>query len=64
VHLTGPTCDSQDTIMFDVPVSADLAVDDRVFLGTAGAYTTSYASDFNGFPVPRTYASVELVTAS
>jgi ornithine decarboxylase len=40
-----------------VPLSADLAIDDRVFLGTAGAYTTSYASDFNGFPVPRTYAS-------
>jgi diaminopimelate decarboxylase len=33
-------------------------VEDRVFLGTAGAYTTSYASDFNGFPVPRTYVSV------
>lgn len=58
VHLTGPTCDSQDTIMFDVPVSAGLVVDDRVFIGTAGAYTTSYASDFNGFPVPRTYASL------
>ena len=29
-HLTGPTCDSQDTIMFDVPLSVDLAVDDRV----------------------------------
>jgi ornithine decarboxylase len=57
-HLTGPTCDSQDTIMFDVPLSVDLQVEDRVFLGTAGAYTTSYASDFNGFPVPRTYASV------
>jgi ornithine decarboxylase len=57
-HLTGPTCDSQDTIMFDVPLSADLEVEDRVFLGTAGAYTTSYASDFNGFAVPRTYVSV------
>jgi ornithine decarboxylase len=57
-HLTGPTCDSQDTIMFDVPLSVDLEVEDRVFLGTAGAYTTSYASDFNGFPVPRTYTSV------
>ena len=64
VHLTGPTCDSQDTIMFDVPMSVGLAVDDRVFLGTAGAYTTSYASDFNGFSVPRTYASPELVSAS
>jgi ornithine decarboxylase len=55
-HLTGPTCDSQDTIMFDVPLSVDLAVNDRVFLGTAGAYTTSYASGFNGFAVPTTYA--------
>jgi ornithine decarboxylase len=63
-HLTGPTCDSQDTIMFDVPLAAGLAVDDRVFLHTAGAYTTSYASDFNGFPVPRTYASAELAGAA
>jgi hypothetical protein len=28
----------------------------------SGAYTTSYASDFNGFAVPRTYAS-DLVEA-
>ena len=42
--------------MFDVELSADLAVDDRVSLHAAGAYTTSYASDFNGFPVPLTYA--------
>ena len=62
-HLTGPTCDSQDTILFDVPLSADLAVDDRVFLGCAGAYTTSYASAFNGFAVPRTVAAAELVSA-
>lgn len=55
-HLTGPSCDSQDTILFDVELSADLAVDDRVWLGAAGAYTTSYASAFNGFPVPLTYA--------
>ena len=56
-HLTGPTCDSQDTIMFDVPLSADLAVDDRIFVGTAGAYTTSYASGFNGFAVPTTHVA-------
>jgi ornithine decarboxylase len=51
-HLTGPTCDSQDTIMFDVELSADLRVGDRVHLGSAGAYTTGYASRFNGFDVP------------
>ena len=56
-QLTGPTCDSQDTIMGEVPLSADLAVDDRIFLGTAGAYTTSYASGFNGFAVPTTHVA-------
>jgi len=50
--LTGPTCDSQDTMLHDVPLSADLAVGDRVFLHVAGAYTTGYASRFNGFDVP------------
>jgi ornithine decarboxylase len=52
-HLTGPTCDSQDTILFDVPLSADLRVGDQVYLGCAGAYTTVYASGFNGFDVPE-----------
>ncbi|HVE30912.1 MAG TPA: hypothetical protein VNC80_12670, partial [Mycobacteriales bacterium] len=47
----------RDTIMFDVPLSADLAVDDRIFVGTAGAYTTSYASGFNGFAVPTTHVA-------
>jgi ornithine decarboxylase len=58
-HLTGPTCDSQDTIMFDVPLSAGLCAGDRVYIGCAGAYTTVYASTFNGFGVPevRTYPS-------
>jgi ornithine decarboxylase len=52
-HLTGPTCDSQDTILFDVPLSADLRAGDQVYLGCAGAYTTVYASAFNGFEVPE-----------
>jgi ornithine decarboxylase len=51
-HLTGPTCDSQDTILFDVELSADLATGDLVHIATAGAYTTAYASTFNGFDVP------------
>jgi ornithine decarboxylase len=54
-HLTGPTCDSQDTIMFDVALSAGLAEGDRVYIGTAGAYTTAYASTFNGFDMPATH---------
>jgi ornithine decarboxylase len=51
-HLTGPTCDSQDTILFDAELSADLATGDRVHIGSTGAYTTVYASGFNGFGAP------------
>lgn len=51
-HLTGPTCDSQDTILFDVPLSPGLTTGDQVFIESAGAYTTVYASTFNGFAVP------------
>jgi ornithine decarboxylase len=56
-HLTGPTCDSQDTILFDVPVSAGLSPGSRVYIGSAGAYTTAYASRFNGFDAPMTYCA-------
>jgi ornithine decarboxylase len=51
-QLTGPTCDSQDTILFDVELSRGLSTGDRVYLGSAGAYTTVYASNFNGFDPP------------
>ena len=51
-HLTGPSCDSQDTIMFDAPLSTGLTCGDRVYIGSAGAYTTAYASAFNGFDIP------------
>jgi ornithine decarboxylase len=63
-NLTGPSCDSQDTILFDCELSADLAVGDRVFIYAAGAYTTSYASRFNGFDIPATrYAPVRASVA-
>jgi ornithine decarboxylase len=54
-HLTGPSCDSQDTILFDAALSGDLACGDRVYIGSAGAYTTAYASRFNGFDVPAVH---------
>lgn len=53
--LTGPTCDSQDTIQYDVPMSYDIQVGDNVFFDFAGAYTTSYTENFNGFPSPKIY---------
>jgi ornithine decarboxylase len=52
-HLTGPTCDSQDTFGLDVPLSENLSEGDELFIGSAGAYTAAYASRFNGFPLPR-----------
>jgi ornithine decarboxylase len=53
-HLTGPSCDSQDTVLFDVPLSDTITVGDTVYIHSAGAYTTSYASRFNGFDLPAT----------
>lgn len=51
--VTGPSCDSSDTMFYGAMLPADLAEGDRVYIGSAGAYTTSYASHFNGFPPPR-----------
>ena len=53
--VTGPTCDSADTMFYGVPLPTTLGEGDRVFVGTAGAYTLSYASSFNGFPPPQPY---------
>lgn len=50
--LTGPTCDSSDTILRDVPLLSSLSEGDRIYIGATGAYTSSYASHFNGFPPP------------
>ncbi|MEV6601538.1 type III PLP-dependent enzyme [Actinoplanes sp. NPDC051346] len=52
-HLTGPTCDSQDTFARDVLLSFDLHEGDELLIGSAGAYTSVYASRFNGFAPPR-----------
>ena len=50
--VTGPSCDSSDTLFYGTLLPADLAEGDRVVIGSAGAYTTSYATHFNGFPPP------------
>jgi len=51
--LTGPSCDSQDTILDRVWLPMPRA-GDRVQIGNAGAYTTCYSgrSAFNGYPAP------------
>ena len=50
--VTGPTCDSSDTLFFGAALPATLDVGDRLYIGSAGAYTLSYASSFNGFGPP------------
>ncbi len=54
-HLTGPSCDSQDTLLYDAQLSDGLKTGQLVFIYSAGAYTTSYASTFNGFSIPETH---------
>jgi ornithine decarboxylase len=52
-HVAGPTCDSVDVILRDEPLPSDLQEGDFIYLRNAGAYTTAYASQFNGFPLPE-----------
>ncbi len=53
--LTGPTCDAYDTLGTDYTLPSDLTVGDRLYIGSVGAYTSVYATRFNGFLPPRTY---------
>lgn len=53
--VTGPSCDSSDTMFFGALLPVTLAEGDRIFVASAGAYTLSYASHFNGFPPPSTH---------
>src|SRR5690349_6832207 len=52
-NIAGPTCDSIDVVMRDEPLPSDLQEGDYLYLRNAGAYTTAYASNFNGFPLPE-----------
>ena len=49
--LAGPSCDSFDVISTEAEVP-HLEVGDRIHIMSAGAYTTAYASQFDGFPIP------------
>lgn len=53
--IAGPTCDSVDTIYKDYLLPRDLGLGDMLYFINTGAYTMSYASNFNGFPVPKTH---------
>jgi len=51
--ITGPTCDSSDTMFYGAALPVTMAEGDRLYVASAGAYTLSYASSFNGFPPPE-----------
>ena len=50
--VTGPSCDSSDTMFVGVMLPEGLDVGDRLYIASTGAYTLSYASHFNGFAPP------------
>jgi ornithine decarboxylase len=52
--LAGPSCDSFDVISNEVELT-EPEIGDKVYIMSAGAYTTAYASNFNGFCIPKTY---------
>lgn len=56
--LAGPTCDSADIMYEDhkYPLPLNLAIGDRLYWFSTGAYTTSYSAiEFNGFPPLEAY---------
>ena len=50
--LAGPSCDSMDIVQSGVPLP-EMEVGDKVFILSAGAYTTAYTSRFDGVTIPR-----------
>ncbi|NTU42523.1 MAG: type III PLP-dependent enzyme [Nitrospirales bacterium] len=51
--ISGPSCDSFDVIDKGVELP-EPEVGNRVLILSCGAYTISYASEFNGFSIPKT----------
>jgi len=54
VTVAGPSCDSVDVMFRDFELP-EVSIGDRVYVHNAGAYTSVYASSFNGFPPPPVY---------
>lgn len=51
--IAGPSCDSFDVIDKNVPLP-EPQVGNLMLILSSGAYTVSYASEFNGFSIPKT----------
>lgn len=62
VILAGQTCDSNDVIYqecFGYQLPLELRPGDRVVLAHTGAYTTTYSTTLNGFPVLSSHCAEE-----
>jgi ornithine decarboxylase len=51
--VSGPSCDSFDVIDKNVTLP-EPEVGGLILILSSGAYTVSYASEFNGFSIPKT----------
>jgi len=51
--LAGPSCDSFDVIDKDI-LLPEPEIGNLILILSSGAYTVSYASEFNGFAIPKT----------
>lgn len=51
--LAGPSCDSFDVIEKNI-ILPEPAIGSYILILSSGAYTISYASEFNGFSIPKT----------
>ncbi|MCL0049994.1 type III PLP-dependent enzyme [Thermodesulfovibrionales bacterium] len=52
--IAGPSCDSLDVIDRGVKLP-EPEIGNRILILSSGAYTISYASEFNGFSIPRVF---------
>jgi len=59
--LAGPTCDSVDLIYDEVELAENITLDDLVYFKNTGAYTTGYASYFNGIEPPKVFILQDLI---
>lgn len=53
--LTGPTCDSLDTISYNAELPEDIQEGDKLVIKNVGAYSLCFATEFNGFEIPKAY---------
>lgn len=61
--FVGPSCDSIDVVARDLPVPK-LEIGDRIMVPNIGAYSTSAATSFNGFPPADTIVYEDNIAVS